>query len=74
MSFKSREDGDTAIQATHGKVLWGNLVSVNWAKFQKRNRQGRSTRINRSKWIWAPKHRTIDDTTFLGHEGSFECG
>ncbi|KAJ8448088.1 hypothetical protein Cgig2_031812 [Carnegiea gigantea] len=60
-----REDGDKAIQATHGKVLWGNLVSVNWAKFQKRNRQG----LNRSKWIWVPKCRNADDTAFVGQEG-----
>lgn len=65
---KSGEDRDKAIQATHGKVSWGNLVSANWVKIQKRNHQEHSNRINHSKRIWVPKHKTVDDTTFVGQE------
>ncbi|KAJ8448884.1 hypothetical protein Cgig2_030740 [Carnegiea gigantea] len=77
--FRSKEEGDKAIHSPHWKQLWGNLVSVNWAKFQKRSSKNRVTskgrfakNKNHAKWKWVPK-RSPDVDISLVRDGLDEA-
>ncbi|KAJ8431298.1 hypothetical protein Cgig2_018370 [Carnegiea gigantea] len=41
--FQSKEEVEKAIHSPHWKQLWGNVMSVKWAKFQKRSSKSRMT-------------------------------